>query len=94
MPATYLPLRWIAGLAFCLCAPLVPAVEPPLPRLPEAFFRQHDVVALIGGEDLVVASEHGFFELLAARALPGPRAPIWIMALTQGISDARRIVLE
>ncbi len=42
-------------------------------RAEDSFFRPGDVVAFLGGEDLVVASEHGFFELLLARALPEHR---------------------
>lgn len=49
------------------------AVEPPLPERPERFFKPNDVVALIGGEDMVVAAELGFFEMLAVRAQPEQR---------------------
>jgi hypothetical protein len=51
----------------------VVAVEPPLPQPAETFFKKGDVVALIGGEDMVVAAELGYFELLALRALPEHR---------------------
>lgn len=37
----------------------------------EPFLRPHDVIALVGGEDMVVASEAGYLELLLTRALPG-----------------------
>lgn len=39
---------------------------------PEAapFFREGDVVALVGGEDMVVAAELGYLEALIQRALP------------------------
>ncbi len=36
----------------------------------EPFFKPGDVVALVGGEDMVVASEYGYLELLLTRALP------------------------
>ncbi|HSI12850.1 MAG TPA: hypothetical protein VK961_12445 [Chthoniobacter sp.] len=39
-------------------------------RADEPFFKKNDVIALIGGEDLVVASEYGYLELLLTRALP------------------------
>src|SRR5262249_15163551 len=36
----------------------------------EPFFKKDDVVALVGGEDMVAASEVGYLELILARALP------------------------
>jgi len=36
----------------------------------EPFLRPNDVIALVGGEDMVVASELGYLELLLTRALP------------------------
>jgi len=36
----------------------------------EPFFKKGDVIALVGGEDMVVASEYGYLELLLTRALP------------------------
>lgn len=36
----------------------------------EPFFKKDDVIALVGGEDMVVASEYGYLELLLTRALP------------------------
>jgi hypothetical protein len=39
----------------------------------EPFFKKGDVIALVGGEDMVVASEYGFLELLLVRALPDYR---------------------
>src|SRR5438874_2546924 len=36
----------------------------------EPFFKKGDIIALVGGEDMVVASEYGYFELLLTRALP------------------------
>ncbi|MDR3404666.1 MAG: hypothetical protein P4L99_19340 [Chthoniobacter sp.] len=36
----------------------------------EPFFKKNDVIALVGGEDMVVASEYGYLELLLTRALP------------------------
>jgi hypothetical protein len=50
----------------CLLALLVLA---PL-RAAEPFFKKGDVIALVGGEDMVVASEYGYLELLLTRALP------------------------
>ena len=39
-------------------------------RAAEPFFKKNDVIALVGGEDMVVASECGYLELLLVRALP------------------------
>ena len=39
-------------------------------RAAEPFFKKGDVIALVGGEDMVVASEYGYLELLLTRALP------------------------
>jgi hypothetical protein len=39
-------------------------------RAAEPFFKKDDVIALVGGEDMVVASEYGYLELLLTRALP------------------------
>jgi hypothetical protein len=39
-------------------------------RAGEPFFQKNDVIALIGGEDMVVAGEDGYLELLLLRALP------------------------
>jgi hypothetical protein len=39
-------------------------------RAAEPFFKKDDVIALIGGEDMVVASEYGYLETLITRALP------------------------
>ena len=36
----------------------------------EPFFKKDDVIALVGGEDMVAASEYGYLELLLTRALP------------------------
>ncbi|MEA3207338.1 MAG: hypothetical protein QOE70_395 [Chthoniobacter sp.] len=36
----------------------------------EPFLRPHDVIAIVGGEDMVVMSEYGYLELLLTRALP------------------------
>ncbi|MEI9896826.1 MAG: hypothetical protein WDN28_23965 [Chthoniobacter sp.] len=35
----------------------------------EPFFKKDDVIALVGGEDMVAASEYGYLELLLTRAL-------------------------
>ncbi len=39
-------------------------------RAAEPFLRPHDVIALVGGEDMVVASELGYLETLLQLALP------------------------
>ena len=39
----------------------------------EPFFKKGDVIALVGGEDMVAMSEYGYLELLLTRALPGHR---------------------
>ena len=36
----------------------------------EPFFKKNDVIALVGGEDMVAMSEYGYLELLLQRALP------------------------
>lgn len=36
----------------------------------EPFLRPHDVIAFVGGEDMVALSEYGYLELLLVRALP------------------------
>jgi hypothetical protein len=61
---------WILGVACVLCVSPASAVEPPLPEPPDRFFRKDDIVALVGGEDMAVAAELGFFEMLVVRALP------------------------
>ncbi len=39
----------------------------------EPFFKKGDVIALVGGEDMVALSEYGYLELLLTRALPEHR---------------------
>ena len=39
-------------------------------RADEPFFKKGDVIALVGGEDMVAMSEYGYLELLLTRALP------------------------
>jgi len=73
MRSTRLPPRWLTGVLFSLAVWTATAVEPPLPEVAPTFFQAGDVVALIGGEDLVAAAEHGYFEMLATRALPDQR---------------------
>jgi hypothetical protein len=51
-----------------LCLLLVALLAPV--RAAEPFFKKGDVIALVGGEDMVVASEYGYLELLLTRALP------------------------
>jgi hypothetical protein len=49
-------------------------------RAAEPFFKPNDVIALIGGEDLVAASELGYFEMLLQRALPEHRLKVRSLA--------------
>jgi hypothetical protein len=42
----------------------------PFSRAAEPFLKKGDVIALVGGEDMVVAGELGYLELLLTRALP------------------------
>ena len=42
----------------------------PFSRAAEPFLQKGDVIALVGGEDMVVAGELGYLELLLTRALP------------------------
>src|SRR5581483_6588349 len=42
----------------------------PLRAAEKPFFQKNDVIALVGGEDMVVAGEDGYLELLLLRALP------------------------
>ncbi len=49
-------------LLAAICCASLQAAEP--------FFKKNDVIALVGGEDMVVASEYGYLELLLVRALP------------------------
>lgn len=53
---------------FAIFAALV--VQNQTVRAAEPFLRPHDVIALVGGEDMVVASELGHLETLLQRALP------------------------
>ena len=62
LAAMRLPLRLPARSSFSPCSPGARAAEP--------FFKKGDVIALVGGEDMVVASEYGYLELLLTRALP------------------------
>ncbi len=39
-------------------------------RAADPFLKPNDVIALVGGEDMVAASEYGYLELLLQRALP------------------------
>ena len=41
-----------------------------LVRAEEPFFKKGDVIAIVGGEDMVALSEYGYLELLLTRALP------------------------
>jgi hypothetical protein len=73
-------LRWFAlpgnvaamfsHRTFCwLLATALVAAEPASGEA-EAFFKKNDVVALVGGEDMVVASELGYLEFLLVREYP------------------------
>ena len=55
-------------LAIAIFTALLPAT-----RAAEPFLKKGDVIALIGGEDMVAASEYGYLELLLTRALPDYR---------------------
>jgi len=57
---TFLPL--LAAAAVALAPGTAGAAEP--------FLKPNDVIALVGGEDMVAASEYGYLELLLQRALP------------------------
>ncbi|MEQ1862861.1 MAG: hypothetical protein ABMA13_23310 [Chthoniobacteraceae bacterium] len=52
--------------------PLIAAILAVAPALDaaEPFLKPNDVIALVGGEDMVAASEYGYLELLLQRALP------------------------
>jgi len=50
-------------------------------RAAEPFLRANDTVALVGGEDLVSASDDGTFELLLQRALPQYRLKLRCLAV-------------
>jgi PAS domain-containing protein len=64
-------LRGTRGALFLLFALFASFVVPPLSaRAEEPFFKKGDVIALVGGEDMVAASEYGYLELLLTRALP------------------------
>jgi hypothetical protein len=65
-----LPLfRLLSVVLFVLALPSRPGTL----RAAEPFFKKGDVIALVGGEDMVVASEYGYVELLLIRALPDYR---------------------
>ncbi len=56
--------------AFPLSLCLIILLFLPAARGAESFFKKGDVIALVGGEDMVVASELGYLEMLLVRALP------------------------
>ncbi len=64
-------LAVLPGVLLLLAGTLLPAraVEPV--SQPEPFLQKNDVIAFVGGEDLVAAAEYGYLELLLQRALPG-----------------------
>lgn len=53
----------------------------PTGRAAEPFVRANDIVALVGGEDLVSASDDGTFELQLQRALPQYRLKLRCLAV-------------
>ncbi len=67
-PASYpSPMRTIVFL-IAIILTLQPAA-----RAEEPFFKANDVIALVGGEDMVVAAELGYLETLIQLALPDHR---------------------
>ena len=64
-----------ASLTFLLALLLALAA-----RADDSFFKRGDVIALVGGEDMVAAGEYGYFELLLARALPAHRLKVRSLA--------------
>lgn len=64
--SAFLPVRSFPSLftvlAIFSAASFLGAAEP--------FLKPHDVVAFVGGEDMVAMSEYGYLELLLTRALP------------------------
>lgn len=57
---------------FLVCSPVLRAAEP--------FLKPNDVIALVGGEDMVAAAEYGYLELLLQRALPEHRLKVRSLA--------------
>ena len=57
--------RILLFVAFVLFVGRLPAA-----RADEPFFKKGDVIAIVGGEDMVALSEYGYLELLLTRALP------------------------
>ena len=55
-------MRGLPLLLACLTLATATATEP--------FLKPNDVIAFVGGEDMVVAAEHGYLELLLSKALP------------------------
>jgi len=60
--------RPVRLLLIFLFVSFVPFVDPL--RAAEPFFKKGDVIAIVGGEDMVALSEYGYLELLLTRALP------------------------
>lgn len=75
-------MAWTRAVSAANLAALVPPLLPLLLRLlavlgcvlpsiaAEPLLRPHDVIAFVGGEDMVAMSEYGYLELLLTRALP------------------------
>ena len=53
-----------------LLVTLVLSVANPFAHAADPFFKPNDIVALVGGEDMVAAAEYGHLESLLVRALP------------------------
>jgi hypothetical protein len=47
---------------------------------PDSFLRPNDIIAIIGGEDMLAADEYGYLEYLLQRALPDYRLKIRCLA--------------
>jgi hypothetical protein len=62
MKALHFVIRHSSFVIFLALAFAAPAADPLL--------RPHDVIAFVGGEDMVAASEWGYLELLLTRAVP------------------------
>ena len=62
-----------APAAFFYVSLLIAFLLPCRGKAEESFLRPNDVIALVGGEDMVAAAEYGYLELLLTRALPEHR---------------------
>ncbi len=70
-PSEHLAHKALAPRRLLLLFAIFAAFAVTLPgRAAEPFLKKGDVIALVGGEDMVVAGELGYLELLLTRALP------------------------